>query len=97
MSNVSVQKKDAFAFLKTTPKAYDIIFADAPYAHNDIYTIPRLVAERKLLKDGGRLIVEHENILDLDNEPNFLDKRIYGQSCFSFFGETQEAENALLK
>lgn len=97
MSNVSVQKKDAFAFLKTTPKTYDIIFADAPYAHNDIYTIPRLVAERKLLKDGGRLIVEHENILDLGNEPNFLDKRIYGQSCFSFFGETQEAENALLK
>lgn len=88
MEQVTVLKKDAFGFLKTTPHTYDIIFADAPYAHRDIYTIPGIVAERQLLNPGGWLIVEHETTLDLDKEPFFLNKRVYGQSCFSFFGAT---------
>jgi 16S rRNA (guanine(966)-N(2))-methyltransferase RsmD len=85
LSNLDVQKKDAFTFLKSALTPYDIIFADAPYAHRDINQIPKLVAERKLLNPNGWLIVEHENTLDLDKEPNFLNKRVYGQSCFSFF------------
>ncbi|MBP9186842.1 MAG: RsmD family RNA methyltransferase [Bacteroidia bacterium] len=85
LKNIDVVKKDAFTFLKSTLTTYDIIFADAPYAHKDIIQIPKLVAERKLLNPKGWLIVEHENVLDLDTEPNFLNKRVYGQSCFSFF------------
>jgi 16S rRNA (guanine966-N2)-methyltransferase len=78
-------KKDAFVFLKNTHEQYDIIFADAPYAHKQIIDIPRLVIEKKLLTEKGWLIVEHENLLNLDNEIGFFDKRIYGQSAFSFF------------
>lgn len=82
---LQVFKKDAFAFLKSAPETYDIIFADAPYAHKQIIEIPRIVNDKKLLKAGGWLIVEHESLLDLDTEPGFFDKRIYGQSAFSFF------------
>jgi len=85
LSALEVVKKDAFVFLKSTPKTYDIIFADAPYAHRDINQLPKLVAERNLLKPKGWLIVEHETTLDLDQEPNYSHKREYGQSCFSFF------------
>lgn len=86
LTMLDIIKKDAFVFLKSTPATYDLIFADAPYAHRDIILIPQIVHERSLLKPGGRLIVEHETILDLDDQPCFLNKRIYGQSCFSFFG-----------
>jgi len=85
LNNLDVVKKDAFTFLKSVLFPFDIIFADAPYAHRDINQIPKIVAERKLLNPNGWLIVEHETTLDLDKEPNFLNKRIYGQSCFSFF------------
>lgn len=85
LTQLTALKKDAFAFLKSTPEKYDIIFADAPYAHKQMMEIPRLVREKNLLTEKGWLIVEHESLLDLDNEPGFFDKRIYGQSAFSFF------------
>jgi 16S rRNA (guanine966-N2)-methyltransferase len=82
---MKVLKKDAFGWLKSTIEQYDIIFADPPYAHKQIIEIPRIVSAKKLLTPNGWLIVEHESLLDLDSEPVFFDKRIYGQSAFSFF------------
>ncbi len=78
-------KKNAFSYLKNCTKKYDIIFADAPYANKQIIEIPRLVVENNLLNQNGWLIVEHEMHLDLITEKGFFDKRIYGQSAFSFF------------
>ncbi len=78
-------KKDAYSYLKNCTNKYDIIFADAPYANKHIIEIPRLVIENKLLNAKGWLIVEHETHLDLTTEKGFFDKRIYGQSAFSFF------------
>jgi 16S rRNA (guanine966-N2)-methyltransferase len=82
---LSVVKKDAFAFLKSATTTYDIIFADAPYAHKQILDLPRIVSEKKMLNTQGWLIVEHETMLELNDEPGFFDKRVYGQSAFSFF------------
>lgn len=85
-------KKDAFVYLRNCPHPFDIIFADAPYAHKQIIEIPRLVSEKQLLTDKGWLIVEHEALLDLDTEPGFFDKRVYGQSAFSFFRKDPEMD-----
>ncbi|MES2779807.1 MAG: RsmD family RNA methyltransferase [Bacteroidota bacterium] len=85
LTSLQVVKKDAFAYLNNTPEKYDIIFADAPYAHKQIIDIPRIVHAKQLLTETGWLIVEHESLLDLDKEPGFFDKRVYGQSAFSFF------------
>jgi 16S rRNA (guanine966-N2)-methyltransferase len=85
LTQLHAMKKDAFAFLKSTPEKYNIIFADAPYAHKQIIEIPRIVKEKDLLTENGWLIVEHESLLDLEQEPGFFDKRVYGQSAFSFF------------
>jgi 16S rRNA (guanine966-N2)-methyltransferase len=85
LTQLQVIKKDAFAFLKSTPEKYNIIFADAPYAHKQIIEIPRIVKEKDLLTENGWLIVEHESLLGLEQEPGFFDKRVYGQSAFSFF------------
>lgn len=92
MQVLEVVKRDAFSYLKSTPHTYHIIFADAPYAHRDIYQIPRLVSERNLLQPNGWLIVEHETMLDLSQEPMFTTKREYGQSCFSFFKNNEHVQ-----
>ncbi|MEI6595613.1 MAG: RsmD family RNA methyltransferase [Bacteroidota bacterium] len=83
--NLFPLKKDAFSYLKNCTQKYDIIFADAPYANKQIIEIPRLTADTNLLNKNGWLIVEHEVHLDLNSEKGFFDKRIYGQSAFSFF------------
>lgn len=85
LTTMQVVKKDAFAFLNNASEKYDIIFADAPYAHKQIIDIPRIVYAKQLLTQTGWLIVEHESLLDLDKEPGFFDKRVYGQSAFSLF------------
>lgn len=85
LKQLQVVRKDAFAFIRQCTDTFDLVFADAPYAHKELMTIPRLVAEKKLLRAGGLLIVEHETILDLSVEPGFEQVREYGQSAFSFF------------
>lgn len=92
LTQLEVYKKDAFAFLKSNTNQYNLIFADAPYAHPNMRLIPELVAQKNMLKPNGILIVEHETILSLDDFPTFSHKRVYGQSCFSFFKPPQTDE-----
>lgn len=84
-NSVAAIKADAFAYLKNCLQQFDIIFADAPYALVGIKEIPFLVQQKKLLKPGGKLIVEHASALDLKAEPDFKESRKYGQTTFSFF------------
>jgi 16S rRNA (guanine966-N2)-methyltransferase len=80
-----VIKKDAFQFIKSSENKYDLIFADAPYAHPQLIQIPELVYKHQLLKPGGLLIVEHESLLSFKQHQGFTEERVYGQSTFSFF------------
>lgn len=85
LNQLKVIKRDAFAFLRGDENRYQFIFADAPYAHQQLGQIPDLVQSARLLIDDGWLVVEHESNLDLSHKSGFFDKRIYGQSAFSFF------------
>jgi len=82
---LEVRKADAYKYLEKETATYDIIFADAPYAQKEIRQIPSIVFEKKLLNKEGWLIMEHETNLDFNEQSGFFDKRIYGQSSFSFF------------
>lgn len=81
----TIVKKDAFAYLNQCDKTFDIIFADAPYAHRELPKLPSLIRAKNLIQAGGQLIIEHPSHLDFTAEFGFFDKRIYGQSTFSFF------------
>jgi len=85
MEQLEVIKKDAFQFIKSSENKYDLIFADAPYAHPQLIQIPELVYKHQLLKPGGLLIVEHESLLSFKQHQGFTEERVYGQSTFSFF------------
>jgi 16S rRNA (guanine966-N2)-methyltransferase len=81
-------RKDAFAFLRSCTETYTLIFADAPYAMKEVTTLPAIIEQRKLLDPEGWLIIEHESNLDLTTATGFFEKRVYGQSAFSFFSTT---------
>ena len=89
------QKGDVFKYVRAyrerLPKEesgadaalFDIIFADPPYALENLKDIPNEALP--LLADGGIFILEHGKDYDFSTHPRFIDHRNYGSVNFSFF------------
>lgn len=78
-------KADVFKYLKSTRQRFDLVFADPPYDLKEASTIPGLVIEKKLVKEGGLFIMEHSKHLNFSLLPHFKEERKYGNVHFSFF------------
>ncbi|MBQ9665236.1 MAG: RsmD family RNA methyltransferase [Bacteroidaceae bacterium] len=76
-------KGDVFKYVRACKERYDIIFADPPYALENLQEIPD--AALPLLADGGIFILEHGGNYDFSAHPRFIDHRNYGSVNFSFF------------
>lgn len=90
MTNIKSVRYDAFRFIKTTPKKFDFIFADPPYALENISKISELVFENQLLNENGWLVIEHPKEVDFTTQEYFVEHRKYGQVNFSFFNFVQD-------
>lgn len=82
---INAVKSDVFDFLQKSGNTYDLIFADPPYALENIPDIHQFVMTKKLLKTEGTLIIEHGSKTDLSNLAGFEQMRKYGNVHFSFF------------
>ena len=76
---------DVFRFLKSCHQKFDFIFADPPYALEQLPQMPDIVMERVLLKEGGLFVLEHGKHNDFSQHPRFVEHRAYGSVNFSFF------------
>ena len=83
--NFYAVKANAFLYLKSCTKQFDLIFSDAPYDLEGSDEVVRLVFERDLLREDGLLIFEHSKEQDFSNHENFWQLRSYGSVQFSFF------------
>ena len=81
----SVVRDDVFRYIRRCPAAYDIVFADPPYALKELKSIPDLVLEGGLLNSGGMLVFEHGKDYDFSSHPCFFRHVAYGSVNFSFF------------
>ena len=78
-------KANAFLYLKSCSKQFDLIFSDAPYDLEGSEEVIRLVLERDLLKPDGFLVFEHSKNINFSSDPHFWQSRSYGSVQFSFF------------
>jgi RNA methyltransferase, RsmD family len=78
-------RADAFRFIKSCKKQFDLIFADPPYALKELPTIPDLIFEKGLLAEGGIFVFEHGKDHDFTQHPHFIEHRSYGSVNFSLF------------
>ena len=84
INNLHLIRGDVFRYLKACSIRYDLIFADPPYALEELPTLPSLIVPA-LLKPGGLFELEHGDQYDFSGHPHFLDLRTYGSVHFSFF------------
>lgn len=82
---LKIVRADVFKFITTAHRSYDYIFAGPPYPLPNIPEIPDLILEKKLLADGGWLVLEHNPKHDFSDHPNLVQVRNYGTTIFSFF------------
>lgn len=85
LENVKSIKSDAFRYVKSCPKKFDIVFADPPYDLKEMESIPDFIFEQEILKSEGWLIVEHGDKTTFSRHPYFKEIRKYGGVNFSFF------------
>ncbi|MBP3219916.1 MAG: 16S rRNA (guanine(966)-N(2))-methyltransferase RsmD [Prevotella sp.] len=80
-----VIRGDVFRFVKSCHLQFDFIFADPPYALEQLPKIPDLIFEKELLKEDGVFVFEHGKQNDFSAHPNFVEHRQYGSVNFSIF------------
>jgi len=83
-------KGDVFRFVKTCKQQFDLIFADPPYALEQLEQLPELVFSHDLLKEDGVFVLEHSKKQDFSTHPNFIEHRAYGSVNFSLFVKATE-------
>lgn len=62
----TVVRSDYIAFLKSTPKKFDIIFLDPPYAEKHLENALRMISEIDILSDSGIIVFERPTEKQLD-------------------------------
>ena len=85
ITGMQVLKMDVFKFLATCTERFDLIFAGPPYALTQIDDLPRIIWERKLLRPGGRFILEHTPRNQYQSFHGFAAERHYGTTLFTTF------------
>jgi 16S rRNA (guanine(966)-N(2))-methyltransferase RsmD len=81
---IDVVQADVFAYLKRAVAA-DLVFADPPYDHPALKTLPDLILQQQLVRPEGVLVLEHPAHIQFEQHPQLLEIRTYGQSVFSIF------------
>lgn len=83
--NVYAVKANAFLYVKSCPKQFDLIFSDAPYDLAGSEAIVDEVLGSDILREGGILVFEHSGRKKFDENNHFWQSRSYGSVTFSFF------------
>ena len=62
-----------------------IVFADPPYALDNLQSLPDKVLQAGILHPECYFILEHGSEHSFKEHPNFIKERVYGRVHFSFF------------
>ena len=79
--NIDTILSDALTFIKKTDRKFDVIFADPPYNSLFYKELKDLIVDRKLINNGGCLIIEHDKSTLFDDQN--INIRKYGNVNFS--------------
>ena len=82
---ITVVRHNVFEFLPLCTEKFDIVFADPPYALDDLETIPDKVFAAGILHPDCWFVLELGDEHSFTEHPHFLREKKYGRVHFSFF------------
>ena len=82
---LTVVRHNVFGFLPLCQEKFDIVFADPPYALEDLATLPDKVLSSGILHPDCWFILEHGDEHSFETHPHFLKEKKYSRVHFSFF------------
>jgi 16S rRNA (guanine(966)-N(2))-methyltransferase RsmD len=82
---ITVVRHNVFEFLPLCTEKFDIVFADPPYALDDLETIPDKVFAAGILHPDCWFVLEHGDEHSFTEHPHFLREKKYGHVHVSFF------------
>lgn len=85
INNLHPIRSDVLRYIKASHSKYDLIFADPPFDTDIRKELHDIIYNRKLLAEGGILIVEHSSREKYEELEGFNFSRKYGNVTFSFF------------
>lgn len=85
MTSLKCIRSDVFAYLDKSESLSDIIFADPPFELEETDHLADIIFDKKLIKEDGWLIVEHQSKRILKSKVKPFDLRKYGNCAFSMF------------
>lgn len=85
LKNVTMVRDNVFDFLPICREKFDIIFADPPYALDNLQEIPDKVLSQDILHPDCYFILEHGDEHSFTGHPCFVKEKVYGRVHFSFF------------
>ena len=95
VTNLRAVRSDVFDLLKRAYKRFDIIFADPPYALENLSQIPDLVFAANVLTEDGIFVLEHPREFQFEEHPHFWQHRHYGKVNFTFFANKLDENEKL--
>lgn len=90
--HIDIFKDDCLQFAKRAYNKWDIVFADPPYDYDKYPELIETILIKELVKEGGMLIIEHDNQRSFQDHPHFTEMRKYGKVHFSFFDRSPATE-----
>lgn len=93
VNNIHIVRSDVFELIKRAYKKFDIIFADPPYALENLQQLPDLIFEHDMLSEDGIFVLEHPREYQFEQHPHFWQHRNYGKVNFTFFAQKLDEEN----
>ena len=84
----NILQTDVQKVITNQPEPFDLIFMDPPYANQDVEDILLILADKKLLKQGGIICVETAHATPLPFTVSTLvqvDRRKYGSTSISLY------------
>jgi 16S rRNA (guanine(966)-N(2))-methyltransferase RsmD len=90
LEHLKIVKMDVFRFIEQCQEKFDFIFAGPPYSLTNIDDFPRLIFEKRILKNKGCFVLEHTPRNDFKKFQFYKTERNYGSTVFSIFIENRE-------
>ena len=85
IKGMQVVHHNVFDFLNICTKKFDFVFADPPYAIDNLAGIPEKVFAAGILNDGAIFVLEHPGTFSFMEHPRFVKEKKYGNVHFSYF------------